>query len=108
MKAWIAFVAFVVVQSVAAQKLEPPVDAPEAGSAEAIAKAAGTTMRNLVRVNYWLSDIREFPGVALAWAGRYGDAPHPFACVVTPRLPAPGATVDVTAARKAGIWKSAV
>jgi enamine deaminase RidA (YjgF/YER057c/UK114 family) len=61
--------------------------------AEAIAKAAGTTMRNLVRVNYWVSDIREFPGVALAWAGRYGNAPHPFACVVTPRLPAPGATV---------------
>jgi enamine deaminase RidA (YjgF/YER057c/UK114 family) len=61
--------------------------------AEAIAKAAGTTMRNLVRVNYWVSDIREFPGVALAWTGRYGNAPHPFACVVTPRLPAPGATV---------------
>jgi enamine deaminase RidA (YjgF/YER057c/UK114 family) len=36
--------------------------------AEAIAKAAGTTMRNLVRVNYWVSDIREFPGVALAGA----------------------------------------
>jgi enamine deaminase RidA (YjgF/YER057c/UK114 family) len=61
--------------------------------AEAIAKAAGTTMRNLVRVNYWVTDIREFPGVALAWAGRYGNAPHPFACVVTSRLPAPGATV---------------
>jgi enamine deaminase RidA (YjgF/YER057c/UK114 family) len=61
--------------------------------AEAIAKAAGTSMRNLVRVNYWLSDIRDFPGVALAWAGRYGNAPHPFACAVTPRLPAPGATV---------------
>jgi len=61
--------------------------------AEAIAKAAGTDMRNLVRVNYWLSDIREFPGVALAWAGRYGNAPHPFASVVTPRLPAPGAAV---------------
>jgi hypothetical protein len=29
----------------------------------------------------------------LAWAGRYGNAPHPFACVVTPKLPAPGATV---------------
>ena len=61
--------------------------------AEAVATAAGTTMRNLVRVNYWLSDIREFPGVALAWAGRYGNAPHPFTCVVAPRLPAPGATV---------------
>jgi enamine deaminase RidA (YjgF/YER057c/UK114 family) len=61
--------------------------------AEAIAKAAGTSMRNVVRINYWISDIREFPGVALAWAGRYGSAPHPFSCVVTQRLPAPGATV---------------
>jgi enamine deaminase RidA (YjgF/YER057c/UK114 family) len=61
--------------------------------AEAIAKAAGTDMRNVVRIDYWVSDIREFPGVALAWAGRYGNAPHPFACVVTPKLPAPGATV---------------
>ncbi|HZT51898.1 MAG TPA: Rid family hydrolase [Stellaceae bacterium] len=61
--------------------------------AEAIAKAAGTSMRKVVRIDYWVSDIREFPGVALAWAGRYGKAPHPFACVVTPKLPAPGATV---------------
>lgn len=61
--------------------------------AEAIAKAAGTGMSNVARIDYWVSDIREFPGVALAWAGRYGSAPHPFACVVTPRLPAPGATV---------------
>ena len=61
--------------------------------AEAIAKAAGTSMRNLARIDYWVSDIREFPGVAMAWSGRYGQAPHPFACVVTPKLPAPGATV---------------
>jgi enamine deaminase RidA (YjgF/YER057c/UK114 family) len=61
--------------------------------AEAIAKAAGTSMRNVVRIDYWVSDIRDFTGVALAWAGRYGNAPHPFACVVTPSLPVPGATV---------------
>ncbi len=61
--------------------------------AEAIAKAAGTSMRNVVRIDYWVSDIHEFPGVMLAWAGRYGNAPHPFACVVTPKMPAPGATV---------------
>ena len=61
--------------------------------AEAIAKAAGTSMRNVVRIDYRVSDIRDFPGVAMAWAGRYGKAPHPFACVVTPKLPAPGATV---------------
>jgi enamine deaminase RidA (YjgF/YER057c/UK114 family) len=61
--------------------------------ADAIARAAGTSMRNVVRIDYWVSDIREFPGVLLAWTGRYGNAPHPFACVVTPKLPAPGATV---------------
>jgi len=61
--------------------------------AEAIANAAGTSMRKVVRIDYWLTDIREFPGVALAWAGRYGKAPHPFACVVTPKLAAPDATV---------------
>jgi enamine deaminase RidA (YjgF/YER057c/UK114 family) len=61
--------------------------------AETIARAAGTEMGNLVRVNYWLSDIREFAGIATAWAGRYGNAPHPFASVVAPKLPAPGATV---------------
>jgi enamine deaminase RidA (YjgF/YER057c/UK114 family) len=61
--------------------------------AEAIAKAAGTSMRNVARIDYWVSDIREFAGVALAWAGRYGKAPHPLVCVATPKLPAPGATV---------------
>jgi enamine deaminase RidA (YjgF/YER057c/UK114 family) len=61
--------------------------------ADAIAKAAGTSMRNVVRIDYWVSDIRELPGVMLAWAGRYGNAPHPLACVVTPKLPVPGATV---------------
>jgi enamine deaminase RidA (YjgF/YER057c/UK114 family) len=61
--------------------------------AEAIAKAAGTSMRNVCRIDYRVTDIGEFAGVALAWMARYGKAPHPFVCVVTPKLPAPGATV---------------
>ena len=61
--------------------------------AEAICKAAGISMRNAVRAHYWVSDIKDFPGVALAWVGRYGTAPHPLACVVSPPMPAPGATV---------------
>jgi enamine deaminase RidA (YjgF/YER057c/UK114 family) len=61
--------------------------------AEAIAKAAGVSMKNAVRAHYWVSDIKEFPGVALEWSGRYGAAPHPLACVVSPPMPAPGATV---------------
>jgi enamine deaminase RidA (YjgF/YER057c/UK114 family) len=63
------------------------------GHAESIAKAAGASMRDAVRIQYWLNDIRDFAGLALAWSGRYGKAPHPFSCVVTPQLPAPGATV---------------
>jgi enamine deaminase RidA (YjgF/YER057c/UK114 family) len=61
--------------------------------AEAIAKAAGTTMQNVTRIDYWVTDLREFQGIALAWARRYGNAPHPFACVVTPKFAAPGARV---------------
>jgi enamine deaminase RidA (YjgF/YER057c/UK114 family) len=62
-------------------------------NAEAIAKAAGTSMRNVCRIDYRVADIGEFAGVTLAWMDRYGRAPHPFVCVVTPKLPAPGATV---------------
>jgi enamine deaminase RidA (YjgF/YER057c/UK114 family) len=61
--------------------------------AEAIAKAAGVSMQHAVRIDYWVTDLREFPGIALAWADRYGKTPHPFACVVTPSLPTPGASV---------------
>ncbi|HUB98165.1 MAG TPA: RidA family protein, partial [Stellaceae bacterium] len=61
--------------------------------AEAIAKAAGTSMKNVARIDYWVNDIHDFPGVALAWGRRYANAPHPFACVVTPALPVPGASV---------------
>jgi enamine deaminase RidA (YjgF/YER057c/UK114 family) len=61
--------------------------------AEVIAKAAGTSMRNVCRIDYRVTEIGDFAGVALAWLGRYGKAPHPFVCVVTPELPAPGATV---------------
>ena len=49
--------------------------------------------KDAVRIDYWVNDIHDFPGVALAWGRRYGNAPHPFACVVTPALPLPGATV---------------
>jgi enamine deaminase RidA (YjgF/YER057c/UK114 family) len=40
--------------------------------AEAIAKAAGTSMRNVCRIDYRVTDIGEFAGVAMAWMARYG------------------------------------
>ena len=62
--------------------------------AEAVCKAVGVPMANVVRAQYFLTDIRDFAGVAAAWADRYGRQPHPFAAVQVPGpLPADGACV---------------
>lgn len=59
-----------------------------------ICRAAGTSLPNIVRAQYFMADAREFPGVQLAWASRQGAAPHPFVCVQVPgELPAPGAAL---------------
>ena len=60
---------------------------------EKICRAAGTSLSNIVRAQYFMADVREFPGVALAWMSRQGRQPHPFVCVQVPgALPAPGAS----------------
>ena len=62
--------------------------------AEAVCKAVGVTMRNVVRAQYFLTDMREFAGVSAAWSDRYGKQPHPFASVQVPGpLPPSGAVV---------------
>jgi enamine deaminase RidA (YjgF/YER057c/UK114 family) len=62
--------------------------------AEAVCAAAGTSMENLLRAQYFVSSPAEFAGVAAAWTSRYGRRPHPFAFAQTPTpLPAPGAVV---------------
>ena len=51
-------------------------------------------MRNVVRAQYFLTDMREFAGVAAAWSDRYGRQPHPFACIQVPGpLPPTGGVV---------------
>jgi enamine deaminase RidA (YjgF/YER057c/UK114 family) len=58
--------------------------------AEALCEAAGTSMANILRAQYFCADIAAFPGIAMAWSSRYGKQPHPFVCVQTPTpLPAP-------------------
>jgi enamine deaminase RidA (YjgF/YER057c/UK114 family) len=52
--------------------------------AEAVCKAVGVSMANVVRAQYFLTDIRDFAGVAAAWSDRYGRQPHPFAAVQVP------------------------
>src|SRR5262245_17267977 len=62
--------------------------------AEALCKAVGVGIGNVVRAQYFLTDIRDFAGVAAAWSDRYGRQPHPFAAVQVPGpLPPSAATV---------------
>ena len=62
--------------------------------AEGICEAVGVAMGNVVRAQYFLTDIRDFAGVAAAWSDRCGDGPHPFAAVQVPGpLPTSGAAI---------------
>jgi len=62
--------------------------------AEALCRAAGTSMANVVRAQYFVPDVTTFPGIAMAWAARFGGQPHPFVCIETPpEMPAPGAAL---------------
>jgi enamine deaminase RidA (YjgF/YER057c/UK114 family) len=62
--------------------------------AEALCRSAGTSMANLVRAQYFVTDLTAFPGIAMAWSARFGVRPHPFVCVRTPpAMPAPGASL---------------
>jgi enamine deaminase RidA (YjgF/YER057c/UK114 family) len=62
--------------------------------AEAACKAVGVGIGNVVRAQYFLTDIRDFAGVAASWSDRYGRQPHPFAAVQVPGpLPPSAATV---------------
>jgi enamine deaminase RidA (YjgF/YER057c/UK114 family) len=59
--------------------------------AEALCTAAGTSLAKVLRAQYFVSDPTAFPGVAMAWAARFGAQPLPFLCIQTPgAMPAPG------------------
>ena len=59
--------------------------------AEALCEVAGTSLSKVVRAQYFVSDQTAFPGIAMAWASRFGAQPLPFACIQTPpAMPAPG------------------
>jgi enamine deaminase RidA (YjgF/YER057c/UK114 family) len=62
--------------------------------AEAICRAVGVPTRNVVRAQYFLTDMRDFAGISAAWSDRFGREPHPFAAVQVPGpLPPDGASV---------------
>jgi enamine deaminase RidA (YjgF/YER057c/UK114 family) len=62
--------------------------------AEALCRAAGTSLTRVLRAQYFVSDITAFAGIAMAWAGRFRTQPLPFLCVQTPpAMPALGAVL---------------
>ncbi len=59
--------------------------------AEALCRAAGTALADMLRAQYFVSDLTAFPGISMAWSARLGTHPHPFVCIQTPpAMPAPG------------------
>ena len=53
-----------------------------------------TAMANVLRAQYFVSEVTAFPGIAMAWASRFAGQPHPFVCIQTPpAMPAPGAAL---------------
>jgi len=62
--------------------------------AESICKAVNVPMQNVVRAQYFVTDIRDFSGIAGVWSARYGKRPQPFSGVQVPApLPPTGAAV---------------
>jgi len=48
-------------------------------------------MGNMLRAQYFVSDLTAFPGIAMAWSAKIGTQPHPFVCIQTPpAMPAAG------------------
>jgi enamine deaminase RidA (YjgF/YER057c/UK114 family) len=46
--------------------------------AEALCRNAGTSMANVLRAQYFVSDQTAFPAIAMAWSAKMGAQPHPF------------------------------
>src|SRR5262249_61914153 len=63
-----------------------------------LCEGAGTSLANVVRVQQFHADLREFYPVYKVWERRLGGRPLPFSAVEVPSpLPGPGATVLIAA-----------
>ena len=76
-------------QSTAAAQAEHILD-----NVERLCEAAGTSLRNIVRVQQFHTDIAEFYSVNQVLARRLNGQPIPFSAIEVPHpLPVPGCTV---------------
>jgi hypothetical protein len=63
-------------------------------AADDIARTAGTSLANLLRVNHFLSDLHIVPCALHGWQEKLAGAPIPFGAVRTPApMPVPGCNI---------------
>ena len=63
-------------------------------AADDIARTAGTSLANLLRVNHFLSDLHIVPCALRGWQEKLAGAPIPFGAVCTPvPMPVPGCNI---------------
>ena len=63
--------------------------------AEAICRAAGTTLKNAVRIQQFHSDLADLPAALEVWSEATDNMPLPLSPVEVPWLPVPGARLQV-------------
>jgi enamine deaminase RidA (YjgF/YER057c/UK114 family) len=63
--------------------------------ADAICRAAGTTLRNAVRIQQFHTDLADLPAAIEAWDEAMNQAPLPLSPIEVAWLPVPGARVQV-------------
>lgn len=64
-------------------------------NAQKICRAAGTTLANVVRIQQYHTDLREFHAACQVWEQHLPGQPLPFSAVKVPFLPVPGCTVQL-------------
>jgi enamine deaminase RidA (YjgF/YER057c/UK114 family) len=64
-------------------------------NAQKICSAAGTSLRNVVRVQQYHTDLTEFHNAYQAWEKHLPGQHLPFSAVKVPFLPAPGCTIQL-------------
>jgi enamine deaminase RidA (YjgF/YER057c/UK114 family) len=62
-------------------------------AAQRICEKAGTSLVNVVRVQQFHTDLRDFSAAYQAWQSRIADQPLPFSAIEVPALAVPGAVV---------------
>jgi enamine deaminase RidA (YjgF/YER057c/UK114 family) len=63
--------------------------------AEAICRAAGTSLRNAVRIQQFHTGLADLPAAIEVWDDAMDHAPLPLSAIEVPWLPVPGARVQV-------------